>query len=149
MDTANGSNTSDLTLCQDIRAYISDNNIDCSNATKYNKRSFELGTRGGMNILGIIVFTVAFAITLGRLGEEGRKVVNAIGVLNEAIMKLVTLVMWYVTPPPPLSLHPPSYVQYQILYYEAIPNNRIQLMSAFTTTKLTRKCIYMYNTVGS
>ena len=89
-------NVSNLTLCQDIKAYISDNSLDCSNATEYNKRSVELGTRGGMNILGIIVFTVAFAITLGRLGEEGQKVVKSIGVLNEAIMKLVTLVMWYV-----------------------------------------------------
>ena len=110
MDTVNSSNSSDLTQCQDIKAYISDNNIDCSNATEYNKRSVELGTRGGMNILGIIVFTVAFAITLGRLGEEGQKVVKSIGVLNEAIMKLVTLVMWYVIlsvlpPSLPLSLH--------------------------------------------
>lgn len=99
MDTVNSSNTSDLTLCVDIKAYIYDNNIDCTNTTEYNKRSIELGTRGGMNILGIIVFTVAFAITLGRLGEEGQKVVKSIGVLNEAIMKLVTLVMWYVILP--------------------------------------------------
>ena len=47
-----------------------------------------------MNILGIIVFTIAFSIVLGRLGPDGRKIVNAIGVLNEAIMKLVSLVMW-------------------------------------------------------
>ena len=47
-----------------------------------------------MNILGIIVFTVAFALCLGHLGEDGRRLVNSIGVLNEAIMKLVTLVMW-------------------------------------------------------
>ena len=114
MDTVNSSNTSDLTLCADIKAYIGDNNIDCSNATDYNKRSVELGTRGGMNILGIIVFTVAFAITLGRLGEEGQKVVKSIGVLNEAIMKLVTLVMWYVILSvsclTPLSLSPPSFL---------------------------------------
>ena len=127
MDTVNSSNTSDLTQCQDIKAYISDNNIDCSNATEYNKRSVELGTRGGMNILGIIVFTVAFAITLGRLGEEGQKVVKSIGVLNEAIMKLVTLVMWYVilsvSSPPlppflyisPLSLNRPSDILSSIL----------------------------------
>lgn len=108
MDTVNSSNTSDLSLCPDIRAYISDNDIDCSNATDYNKRRVELGTRGGMNILGIIVFTVAFAITLGRLGEEGQKVVKSIGILNEAIMKLVTLVMWYVIlSVPPFIIHIP------------------------------------------
>ena len=79
--------------CQSIKEYIVDMDINCSQATN-NIRSIKLGTREGMNILGIIVFTVAFAITLGHLGEEGRKVVKSIGVLNEAIMKLVTLVMW-------------------------------------------------------
>ena len=80
--------------CQDIKDYINKEGVNCTDATEYNKRLVDLGTREGMNILGIIVFTVAFAITLGRLGEEGQKLVRSIGVLNEAIMKLVTLVMW-------------------------------------------------------
>ncbi len=53
-----------------------------------------MGSREGMNILGIIVFTIAFGVTLGQLGAEGRRIVHAIGVLNNAIMKLVSLVMW-------------------------------------------------------
>lgn len=92
----NINSTNGSLVCNDIKDYIDENAIDCSNSTK-NVHIVKLGTRSGMNILGIIVFTVAFAITLGRLGEEGQKVVQSIGVLNEAIMKLVSLVMWYVS----------------------------------------------------
>lgn len=53
-----------------------------------------LGTRDGMNILGVIVFTIAFAVVLSSLGEEAQKFIKVIGVLNNAIMKLVTIVMW-------------------------------------------------------
>ena len=53
-----------------------------------------LGTRDGMNILGVIVFTIAFAIVLSSLGENAQQFVKVIGVLNDAIMKLVTIVMW-------------------------------------------------------
>ena len=69
-------------------------NVTCENATEYDRRFVLIGSREGMNVLGIIVFTIAFGIMLGKLGPDGRKVVKAIGVLNEAIMKLVSLVMW-------------------------------------------------------
>ncbi len=49
-----------------------------------------------MNVLGIIVFTIAFAVVLSSMGPSGRGIVAGVGVLNEAIMKLVTIVMWYV-----------------------------------------------------
>ena len=79
--------------CQSIKEYIVDMDLNCSEATS-NLQHIKLGERRGMNILGIIVFTVAFALCLGHLGEDGRTIVSSIGVLNEAIMKLVTLVMW-------------------------------------------------------
>lgn len=53
-----------------------------------------VGSRDGMNVLGIIIFSIAFSIVLSRLGTEGQKIVHAVGILNEAIMKLVTVVMW-------------------------------------------------------
>ena len=53
-----------------------------------------LGTRDGMNILGVIVFTIAFAVVLSSLGEDAQPFVKVIGVLNDAIMKLVAIVMW-------------------------------------------------------
>ena len=50
----------------------------------------------GMNILGIITFTIAFSIALGLL-EKGQVIIGAVSVLNEAIMKLIAFIMWYVT----------------------------------------------------
>ena len=47
-----------------------------------------------MNVLGIIVFSVLFAVVLSRMGTEGQRIVGVISTLNEVIMKLVTLVMW-------------------------------------------------------
>ena len=79
--------------CQAIQDFITESNISCINATK-EFRHISVQPRDGMNVLGIIVFTIAFGITLGRLGAQGRNIVRVIGVLNEAIMRLVTLVMW-------------------------------------------------------
>ena len=70
-----------------------DLNLDCVNATETNRR-ITLGTREGMNVLGIIVFSVSFAVVLSRMGTEGQRIVGVISTLNEVIMKLVTLVMW-------------------------------------------------------
>ena len=47
-----------------------------------------------MNVLGIIIFSVSFAVVLSRMGTEGQRIVGVISTLNEVIMKLVTLVMW-------------------------------------------------------
>ena len=80
--------------CSQIEQFFDDTGLSCENATEYDRRYVLVGKRDGMNVLGIIVFTIAFGITLGRLGAEGRRLVNAIGVLNDGIMRLVSLVMW-------------------------------------------------------
>ena len=67
--------------------------LDCRNATK-TVRTVSVGTRDGMNVLGIIVFSIIFAIFLSRIGERGRPVVGAIATLNEVIMSIVRLIMW-------------------------------------------------------
>ncbi|KAL7077407.1 hypothetical protein ACQ4LE_003249 [Meloidogyne hapla] len=51
--------------------------------------------KDGMNILGIIVFCISFGIVISQLGERGRIMVEFFGVLDLAIMKLVSLIMWY------------------------------------------------------
>ncbi|XP_071953414.1 excitatory amino acid transporter 3-like [Antedon mediterranea] len=48
-----------------------------------------------MNILGIVVFAIVFGVAIARVGEDGKVVVNFFGATNEAIMKLVTVIMWY------------------------------------------------------
>lgn len=50
----------------------------------------------GINILGIIVFCVVFGIVIGKMGEKGRILLEFFDALNEATMKLVQIIMWYV-----------------------------------------------------
>ena len=78
--------------CSYAKETIEEFNLTCGNATR--ERRVTVGTRDGMNILGIIIFSIAFSVVLARLGSEGAKVVRVIATLNEAIMKLVGFVMW-------------------------------------------------------
>ncbi|KAK6187713.1 hypothetical protein SNE40_005677 [Patella caerulea] len=49
----------------------------------------------GINVLGLIVFCTVFGIMLSKMGERGKIMVDFFAVLNEIIMKMVLLVMWY------------------------------------------------------
>ncbi|EDV22169.1 uncharacterized protein TRIADDRAFT_11741, partial [Trichoplax adhaerens] len=49
----------------------------------------------GMNVLGLVVFSIAFGITMSRIGEAGKPIQNFFLSLNEVVMRLVGLVMWY------------------------------------------------------
>ena len=81
------------TTCPDIQRFFAESNLSCSNATR-EFRTLHLVGREGMNVLGIIVFTVAFGLVLARLGDQAAPIVRAVDVLNTAIMKLVAVVMW-------------------------------------------------------
>ena len=48
------------------------------------------------NFLGIIVFSISLGIILGKMGEKAKTFVEFTSTLNEVVMKLVILVMWYV-----------------------------------------------------
>lgn len=50
----------------------------------------------GVNVLGLIVFCVAFGLVIGKMGEKGRILLEFFDALNEATMKLVQIIMWYV-----------------------------------------------------
>eukprot|EP00112_Aurelia_sp_Birch-Aquarium-sp1_P016534 Seg3760.1 transcript_id=Seg3760.1/GoldUCD/mRNA.D3Y31 product="Excitatory amino acid transporter 2" protein_id=Seg3760.1/GoldUCD/D3Y31 len=47
------------------------------------------------NFLGLIVFSIAVGIVLGQMGESASTFIEFAATLNEVIMKLVILVMWY------------------------------------------------------
>ncbi|XP_007240759.2 neutral amino acid transporter B(0) [Astyanax mexicanus] len=49
----------------------------------------------GMNILGLIVFAMAFGVALRKLGEEGEILMKFFNSFNEATMVLVSWIMWY------------------------------------------------------
>ncbi|KAL9964513.1 hypothetical protein ACROYT_G028165 [Oculina patagonica] len=48
-----------------------------------------------MNVLGLVVFSIVFGIVLGRMGDKGLPLKAFFETLNEVVMKMVTLVMWY------------------------------------------------------
>lgn len=49
---------------------------------------------GGMNILGLTVFSIVLGIVLAKLREKGKPLVEFFSTLNVAIMMIVVLVMW-------------------------------------------------------
>ena len=49
---------------------------------------------GGVNIIGLTVFSIVFGIVLGRLREKGKPLVEFFSALNEAIMMIVIFIMW-------------------------------------------------------
>ena len=79
--------------CSDAKENVSAYNLTCVNTTR-EVWKFSVGSRDGINILGIIVFTIAFAIVLSSMGPNGLTIVKGVGVLNEVIMKLVAVIMW-------------------------------------------------------
>ncbi|XP_031839645.1 excitatory amino acid transporter 2 [Nomia melanderi] len=52
--------------------------------------------KDGTNVMGIIVFCITFGLLAGQIGPRGKLMVDFFVVLNEIIMKLVSIVvMWY------------------------------------------------------
>ncbi|KAL9964504.1 hypothetical protein ACROYT_G028155 [Oculina patagonica] len=49
---------------------------------------------GGMNILGLSLFSIVLGIVLGKLREKGRPLVEFFSALNQAVMVIVSLIMW-------------------------------------------------------
>jgi Na+/H+-dicarboxylate symporter len=53
-----------------------------------------LKTDGRLNILGILVFSIAFGIILSKMGEQGRPMTQWFSIMLEVTMKLVEIIMW-------------------------------------------------------
>ncbi|KAM4810505.1 excitatory amino acid transporter 5-like isoform 2-T2 [Rhinophrynus dorsalis] len=53
------------------------------------------GTNTGMNVLGIVIFSATIGLFLGKMGERGTPLVNVCQSLNEAVMKIVAVAVWY------------------------------------------------------
>ncbi|KAL9964505.1 hypothetical protein ACROYT_G028156 [Oculina patagonica] len=49
---------------------------------------------GGMNILGLSLFSIVLGIVLGRLREKGKPLVEFFSALNQAVMVIVSFIMW-------------------------------------------------------
>uniref|UniRef100_A0A8C1LSF9 Amino acid transporter n=1 Tax=Cyprinus carpio TaxID=7962 RepID=A0A8C1LSF9_CYPCA len=54
-----------------------------------------LGTVNGINALGLVVFSMCFGFIIGSMKEQGQPLRDFFDCLNEAIMRLVAIIMWY------------------------------------------------------
>lgn len=48
----------------------------------------------GMNLLGLTVFAIVFGVVVGKMGEKGKPLVVFFSALSDAVLMLVTLIMW-------------------------------------------------------
>ncbi|XP_063068784.1 solute carrier family 1 member 3b [Engraulis encrasicolus] len=53
------------------------------------------GATNGVNALGLVVFSMCFGLIIGNMKEQGQALRSFFDSLNEAIMKLVSIIMWY------------------------------------------------------
>ncbi|KAL8177552.1 UNVERIFIED_CONTAM: Excitatory amino acid transporter 5 [Gekko kuhli] len=53
------------------------------------------GTNSEMNVLGIVIFSATIGLLLGKMGDRGTPLVNVCQCLNEAVMKIVSMAVWY------------------------------------------------------
>uniref|UniRef100_A0A1E1X3N7 Amino acid transporter n=1 Tax=Amblyomma aureolatum TaxID=187763 RepID=A0A1E1X3N7_9ACAR len=68
--------------------------LNATNTSAYVlKRTLQF--KDGTNVLGLIVFCIAFGIIAGQMGPDAELMVQFFTSLNEIIMKIVVLVMWY------------------------------------------------------
>ncbi|CAF2523243.1 unnamed protein product [Rotaria sp. Silwood2] len=65
------------------------------NGTAVTKVKFITRYVAGTNFLGLITFCCAFGITIGTMGKRGEPMLHFFLILNEIVMKLIKLAMWY------------------------------------------------------
>ncbi|XP_077571522.1 excitatory amino acid transporter 1-like [Stigmatopora nigra] len=53
------------------------------------------GAVNGINALGLVVFSMCFGLIIGKMGDQGQPLRDFFDCLNEAIMRLVAIIMWY------------------------------------------------------
>lgn len=54
----------------------------------------KLVVSSGMNVLGLVVFSIALGCVLNHLGDKGKPLYDLFNSLNDATMVLIKLVIW-------------------------------------------------------
>lgn len=52
------------------------------------------GSSAGVNALGLVVFSMCFGLVIGNMKQEGQSLRDFFDCLNEAIMRLVAIIIW-------------------------------------------------------
>nr|XP_020468702.1 excitatory amino acid transporter 1-like isoform X1 [Monopterus albus] len=53
------------------------------------------GSSGGVNALGLVVFSMCFGLVIGNMKQQGQALRDFFDCMNEAIMRLVAIIIWY------------------------------------------------------
>ncbi|XP_031162913.1 excitatory amino acid transporter 4 isoform X2 [Sander lucioperca] len=53
------------------------------------------GSSSGVNALGLVVFSMCFGLVIGNMKQQGQPLRDFFDCLNEAIMRLVSIIIWY------------------------------------------------------
>ncbi|KAI4797010.1 hypothetical protein KUCAC02_026611 [Chaenocephalus aceratus] len=53
------------------------------------------GSSSGVNALGLVVFSMCFGLVIGSMKQQGQALRDFFTCLNEAIMRLVSIIIWY------------------------------------------------------
>lgn len=83
------------TLAMNLTGNSTGDNSTDTGVTTFEVDTMSVTKASGMNILGIVVFSLFLGGVLSKMGEDGAPLVKFFECLHVATMKLVTLVIWY------------------------------------------------------
>ncbi|XP_073730542.1 solute carrier family 1 member 3b isoform X1 [Misgurnus anguillicaudatus] len=81
-----------------VKVLVNDSIFNLTNATQEITKEEVIplpGATNGVNALGLVVFSMCFGFIIGNMKEQGEALRDFFDSLNEAIMRLVAIVMWY------------------------------------------------------
>ncbi|XP_074662813.1 excitatory amino acid transporter-like isoform X2 [Tubulanus polymorphus] len=93
-DVINASLANLTTTTTEIIPTVAGSPENITNTTQYIKIK-KVGTVDGMNVLGVVCFSIIFGIVLGQMGEAAQLMVDFFMVLNEVVMRIVQIIIWY------------------------------------------------------